>query len=57
MDYLCTTPPALLNTITNVLSLYDGARGKSTMAGDAAGMMNPEVRGWGAPMNRWPRQR
>lgn len=43
MDYLCTTPPLLLNTIENVLSLYDSSRGRGTMAGDAASLMNPEV--------------
>lgn len=44
MDYLCTTPPLLLNTIDNVLGLYDTSRGRGTMAGDAASLMSPEVR-------------
>lgn len=45
MDYLATTPEALLNTVENVLRLYDsGARGGgSAMAGDAAALMSPEV--------------
>lgn len=43
VDYLCTTPPELLNTVENVLALYDSSRAKGTMAGEAAGMMNPEV--------------
>ncbi len=45
MDYLCTTPPELLNTIENVLTLYDTSRSRATMAGDAASLMNPEERG------------
>lgn len=44
VDYLCTTPPLLLNTIENVLTLYDSSRGRGTMAGDAASLMSPEVR-------------
>ena len=50
VDYLSTTPPELLNTIENVLALYDGSRrqqqqqgGGGGMAGDAAALMNPEV--------------
>jgi hypothetical protein len=51
VDYLSTTPPELLNTIENVLALYDGSRrqqqggggGGGGMAGDAASLMNPEV--------------
>ena len=43
MDYLSTTPPLLLNTIENVLGLYDTSRGRGTMAGDAASLMSPEV--------------
>ncbi|KAI7846439.1 hypothetical protein COHA_000050 [Chlorella ohadii] len=43
VDYLCTTPPLLLNTIENVLTLYDSSRGRGTMAGDAASLMSPEV--------------
>lgn len=43
MDYLCTSPTELLNTIENVLALYDASRGRGTMAGDAASLMNPEV--------------
>lgn len=47
MDYLCTSPQELLNTIENVLNLYDASWGRGTMAGDAAGLMNPEARfGW-----------
>ncbi len=42
-DYLCTTPEALLNTASNVLALYEGSRGVATLAGQAAGLMNPEV--------------
>ena len=54
-DYLHTTPPALLNTIENVLAMYDGASGNKVesamgsnsgpmgMAGQAASLMNPEV--------------
>lgn len=50
MDYLCTTPPELMNTIENVLTLYDASRSKGTMAGEAASLMNPEVgRGRGKP--------
>ncbi|PSC75274.1 cytochrome P450 [Micractinium conductrix] len=43
VDYLCTTPPELMNTIENVLTLYDASRSKGTMAGEAASLMNPEV--------------
>jgi hypothetical protein len=43
VDYLCTTPPALLNTIENVLQLYDSSTRRATMAGEAASLMNPEV--------------
>jgi hypothetical protein len=46
VDYLCTTPPALLNTIENVLQLYDSSTRRATMAGEAASLMNPEVGGW-----------
>jgi hypothetical protein len=56
-DYLHTTPDALLNTIENILMVYDssssGAKaraamegassGPSSMAGQAATLMNPEV--------------
>lgn len=42
-DYLCTTPPQLANTIDNILALFDSSRGRGTMAGDAASLMNPEV--------------
>ena len=42
-DYLSTTPEALLNTITNVLAVYDKSSGAGTMAGQAAGLMSPEV--------------
>jgi len=52
-DYLSTTPDALLNTIENILMVYDAAGGvaaeevspggPSSMAGQAAGLMNPEV--------------
>lgn len=43
MDYLATTPPELLATVENVLAVYDSSRGRGTMAGDAAGLMNPAV--------------
>lgn len=43
MDYLCTTPPELLNTIENVLTLYDTSRSRGTMAGEAASLMSPEA--------------
>ncbi|PRW50773.1 glutamine cyclotransferase [Chlorella sorokiniana] len=43
VDYLCTTPMLLLNTVENVLALYDSSRGRGTMAGDAASLMSPEV--------------
>ena len=56
-DYLHTTPHALLNTIENILMVYDSSSsgataraemerassGPSSMAGQAAGLMNPEV--------------
>lgn len=53
-DYLHTTPEALLNTIENVLAVFDGASGNLDemmgsagapmgMAGQAAALMNPEV--------------
>ncbi len=56
-DYLHTTPDALLNTIENILMVYDSSSsgataraemerassGPSSMAGQAAGLMNPEV--------------
>ena len=56
-DYLHTTPNALLNTIENILMVYDssgsGAKaravmegassGPSSMAGQAASLMNPEI--------------
>lgn len=54
-DYLSTTPDALVNTIENILMVYDSAGGvqaasvaaesggPSSMAGQAAGLMNPEV--------------
>lgn len=42
-DYLHTSPPVLLNTIENVLAVYEGGRGGGTMAGQAAELMNPEV--------------
>ncbi|EFN56576.1 hypothetical protein CHLNCDRAFT_17713, partial [Chlorella variabilis] len=42
VDYLCTTPPELLNTIENVLTLYDTSRSRGTMAGEAASLMSPE---------------
>lgn len=46
VDYVHTTPAALLNTVENVLGLYDGAVSKGAlggMAGQAAALMNPEV--------------
>lgn len=43
VDYLCTTPQDLLNTVENVLMLYDTSRARGTMAGEAASLMNPEV--------------
>ncbi|KAL4430000.1 hypothetical protein ABPG77_004370 [Micractinium sp. CCAP 211/92] len=43
VDYLCTTPQDLLNTVENILMLYDTSRAKGTMAGEAASLMNPEV--------------
>ena len=58
VDYLCTTPPQLLHTVDNVLALYDSTAGAgsatqrssagsaqrgSTMAGEAAALMNPQV--------------
>jgi hypothetical protein len=47
-DYLHTTPDALLNTIENILMVYEGGtRGAEgpggSMAGQAASLMNPEV--------------
>lgn len=45
-DHLFTTPERMLNTITNVLGMYDGAAessGRDGMAGQAAALMNPEV--------------
>ena len=47
-DYLHTTPDALLNTIENILMVYEGGnRGPGgpggSMAGQAASLMNPEV--------------
>jgi hypothetical protein len=42
-DLLCTTPVALLNTIENVLGVYERSRGAATMAGQAADLMQPEV--------------
>eukprot|EP00887_Chlorella_sp_A99_P001218 scaffold14.g1218.t1 len=47
-DYLHTTPQVLLNTVDNVLALYDGAAGggggrAGGMAREAAGLMNPTV--------------
>lgn len=43
VDYLCTTPQDLLNTVENILMLYDTSRAKGTMAGEAASLMNPEA--------------
>ena len=40
---MATTPAELLNTVENVLALYDSSRGRGTMAGDAAGLMSPAV--------------
>lgn len=42
-DYLSTTPEALLNVVSNVLQVYETSQGVGTMAGQAAGLMNPEV--------------
>lgn len=45
-DYVHTTPDALLNTIDNILMVYDGSRGENisgSMAGQAASLMNPGV--------------
>lgn len=43
-DYIHTTPPALLNTIENILAVYDGSSsGSMGMAGEAASLMDPEV--------------
>lgn len=44
-DYLHTTPETLLNSVDNVLGMYDGSIGASggTMASQAATLMNPEV--------------
>ena len=42
-DYLATTPEAMLNTITNVLHMYEGSRGGGSMAGQAAALMKPAV--------------
>ena len=33
----------MINTIGNILQLYENSRGGSTMAGQAASLMNPEV--------------
>ncbi|KAI3427115.1 hypothetical protein D9Q98_007052 [Chlorella vulgaris] len=43
VDYLCTKPADLLNTIENVLTVYDTSRRKVTMAGEASALMNPQV--------------
>lgn len=40
---VCRTPSALMQAMTAVLSLYESQRGKGTMLGEAAGLMNPEV--------------
>ena len=45
-DFVHTTPNALVNTIDNILAVYDGTSGGQTggsMAGQAASLMNPEV--------------
>lgn len=45
-DFVHTTPNALVNTIDNILAVYDGTSGGETggsMAGQAASLMNPEV--------------
>lgn len=43
VDYLCTKPADLLNTIENVLTVYDTSRRKVTMAGEASALMNPQA--------------
>lgn len=59
VDYLCTTPQELLNTVDNVLMLYDTSRAKGTMAGEAASLMSPEASscllaaGPACPLGRW----
>ncbi|KAK9816359.1 hypothetical protein WJX74_002362 [Apatococcus lobatus] len=42
-DFLSTTPERLLTTMDAVLQAFDSQRGKSTMAGEAAGLMHPDV--------------
>jgi hypothetical protein len=43
-DYLHTTPDALLNTIENILTVYDTSKtSTATMMSQASSLMNPEV--------------
>lgn len=43
MDYLSTTPVALLKTLDTVLSAYENNRGKHTILGETSNIMHPEV--------------
>ncbi|CAD7704866.1 unnamed protein product [Ostreobium quekettii] len=43
LDFLTTSPARLLRTVEAVLSAYQTQRGKHTLLGETAGLMNPEV--------------
>lgn len=40
---MCRTPERLLTTMDAVLQAFDSQRGKNSMAGEAAGLMHPDV--------------
>lgn len=43
LDYLCTTPERLMVAMSAVLSAYESQRGKTSLVGEAAALMNPQV--------------
>ena len=43
LDYLSTTPAALLKTLETLLTAFDSQKGKHTALGETSRLMNPEV--------------
>jgi len=45
VDYLSTTPSALLKTLDTVLTAYENHKGKHTVIGETSNLMNPAIIG------------
>lgn len=42
-DFVSTTPRLLLATVETVIAAYEGQKGKTSMLGQTADLMDPEV--------------